>query len=52
LPARKILRYFQYFFTTQYQSKDGKEGKVFDGLVANAGTAGAGWIHETALADW
>jgi NAD(P)-dependent dehydrogenase (short-subunit alcohol dehydrogenase family) len=22
------------------------------GLFANAGTAGAGWIHETALADW
>ncbi len=22
------------------------------GLVANAGTAGRGWIHETALADW
>ena len=23
-----------------------------DGLFANAGTAGAGWIHETALEDW
>ena len=23
-----------------------------DGLFANAGTAGSGWIHETALADW
>ncbi len=23
-----------------------------DGLFANAGTAGAGWIHETTLADW
>lgn len=23
-----------------------------DGAFANAGTAGAGWIHETALADW
>ena len=23
-----------------------------DGLFANAGTAGRGWIHETALADW
>lgn len=23
-----------------------------DGVFANAGTAGAGWIHETALADW
>lgn len=22
------------------------------GMVANAGTAGVGWIHETALADW
>lgn len=22
------------------------------GLVANAGTAGSGWIHETTLADW
>lgn len=22
------------------------------GMVANAGTSGAGWIHETALADW
>ena len=22
------------------------------GMVANAGTAGRGWIHETALADW
>ncbi len=22
------------------------------GLVANAGTAGSGWIHQTALADW
>jgi NAD(P)-dependent dehydrogenase (short-subunit alcohol dehydrogenase family) len=22
------------------------------GMVANAGTAGAGWIHETSLADW
>jgi NAD(P)-dependent dehydrogenase (short-subunit alcohol dehydrogenase family) len=22
------------------------------GMVANAGTAGSGWIHETALADW
>ncbi len=22
------------------------------GLVANAGTAGSGWIHETSLADW
>lgn len=26
-------------------------GKI-DGLFANAGTAGRGWIHETALADW
>lgn len=23
-----------------------------DGVFANAGTAGAGWIHETALSDW
>ena len=23
-----------------------------DGLYANAGTAGSGWIHETALEDW
>lgn len=23
-----------------------------DGLFANAGTAGAGWIHETSLEDW
>ena len=23
-----------------------------DSIFANAGTAGAGWIHETALADW
>ncbi len=23
-----------------------------DGVFANAGTAGAGWIHETELADW
>jgi NAD(P)-dependent dehydrogenase (short-subunit alcohol dehydrogenase family) len=23
-----------------------------NGLFANAGTAGSGWIHETALADW
>lgn len=23
-----------------------------NGLVANAGTAGSGWIHETALEDW
>lgn len=23
-----------------------------DGLVANAGTAGSGWIHETTLEDW
>ena len=23
-----------------------------DGVFANAGTAGSGWIHETALADW
>lgn len=23
-----------------------------DGLLANAGTAGSGWIHELALADW
>lgn len=23
-----------------------------DGLVANAGTAGSGWIHETTLDDW
>lgn len=23
-----------------------------DGLFANAGTAGSGWIHETELADW
>ena len=22
------------------------------GMVANAGTAGSGWIHETAIADW
>jgi NAD(P)-dependent dehydrogenase (short-subunit alcohol dehydrogenase family) len=25
---------------------------TIDGLFANAGTAGRGWIHETALADW
>lgn len=32
------------------QAVDGLGG--LDGVFANAGTAGSGWIHETALADW